>query len=328
MRLWRIVAIATAVEAAALAALAAVGGLAGAWSEWLDVLNVLAPLWALAGLAAAVAAVSLIPSGRARALTLALAAVAVTAAGVRVVPELAAALRSPGPAAGAPALSLLNLNAWDHNIAAEATIETILAVGADVVTLQERGGIGRALPGLAAAYPYATQCPGRAGWGLIVLSRLPALDQGCLGGPGPRRGPQDIEAVWLRVTARDGRPATVVTTHIGWPMPPGRQSVQSQAFADYVGRLDSAELIVTGDFNMAPWTWAMGRQDRRLRPLIRRTRAFPTWPARLPRLEVRMPAPFLPIDHLYAGPAWRVAELKRVRTPGSDHFAIRAAFSR
>jgi endonuclease/exonuclease/phosphatase (EEP) superfamily protein YafD len=41
-----------------------------------------------------------------------------------------------------------------------------------------------------------------------------------------------------------------------------------------------------------------------------------SWPA------TRSPIPILPIDHLYAGPAWRTVNVERGPHLGSDHYPL------
>ena len=100
------------------------------------------------------------------------------------------------------------------------------------------------------------------------------------------------------------------------------------ALALAVADLDARHLILAGDFNTTPWSQGMRRQDAMLAPLRRRTIAWFTWPARLLRLTLNWPLPLLPIDHVYGGPGWGQVRLRRVRLPGSDHFATEAAFWR
>jgi hypothetical protein len=44
----------------------------------------------------------------------------------------------------------------------------------------------------------------------------------------------------------------------------------------------------------------------------------------------RKPAPFafLPIDHLYAGPAWKTLAVSRMPRTGSDHFGVLVTLAR
>jgi endonuclease/exonuclease/phosphatase (EEP) superfamily protein YafD len=78
-------------------------------------------------------------------------------------------------------------------------------------------------------------------------------------------------------------------------------------------------MIIAGDFNSTPWSFALRRQDR-LFGIERRTRALATWPARTLRSEA--PFPFLPIDHVYAGKGWRTVSMQRGPRLGSDHYPV------
>jgi endonuclease/exonuclease/phosphatase (EEP) superfamily protein YafD len=77
---------------------------------------------------------------------------------------------------------------------------------------------------------------------------------------------------------------------------------QGAALSDLTHRYDRRRLILAGDLNLTPWSSALHRLDSSL-GLERRDRAAFTWPARV--LALDWPAPFLPLDHVYAGPGWR-----------------------
>ena len=86
-------------------------------------------------------------------------------------------------------------------------------------------------------------------------------------------------------------------------------------------KLDPRErLIVTGDFNSAPWSFQRRRWDKAF-GLVRRERAIPSWPAqavgRLPWLGA-----FLPIDHVFAGPGWATVSARRGPRLSSDHYPL------
>lgn len=118
----------------------------------------------------------------------------------------------------------------------------------------------------------------------------------------------------------------LATTHFSHPYRGDAQRRERQALAASVHGLDARRLILAGDFNTAAWSPGMRRQDDLLAPLRRWSIAWLTWPARLLAARLTWPLPLLPIDHVYAGPDWGAARLRRVRVPGSDHFATEAAF--
>jgi endonuclease/exonuclease/phosphatase (EEP) superfamily protein YafD len=80
-------------------------------------------------------------------------------------------------------------------------------------------------------------------------------------------------------------------------------------------------MIVTGDFNSTPWSFQRRRWDRAI-GIPRRERAVPSWPARNYK-RLKWPGmPFLPIDHVYAGPAWATVNVRRGPRLSSDHYPL------
>ena len=71
-----------------------------------------------------------------------------------------------------------------------------------------------------------------------------------------------------------------------------------------------------GDFNATPWSFTLQRLDHEF-GLIRRDRALFSWP-----IWPHLPAPFLPIDHVYAGDGWATVKVERGPKLGSDHYPV------
>jgi endonuclease/exonuclease/phosphatase (EEP) superfamily protein YafD len=321
MNLIRLVAAATSIELSLAAAVLAAAGIGGWRSGWLDVANVFAPITLAMALCAAALAYICLDHGGTRDAILSLAAFAILYGLAVTVPEFARRPRSTP--ASARRMRILAANVWRDNPFPGAAVAEILARDADAVFLQESlGTLSVAMPLLRARYPYASEAVDS---GAQILVKTPITAEG----RHPRsRTPDDLDLVWVQTTTPDGTPVTLVTTHFSWPFPPGRQAAHRRVLADRVSRLPGAELILAGDFNTTPWSFAMRRQDRALAPLRRVTRAWFSWPARLTGLGRSWPVPLLPIDHIYAGPGWTGARLTRVRIPGSDHFATEAVFVR
>lgn len=78
-------------------------------------------------------------------------------------------------------------------------------------------------------------------------------------------------------------------------------------------------MILGGDFNASHWSAEVRRLDHSL-GLIRRERAVATWPAQV--FGQAWPLPFLPIDHIYAGPGWATVKVERGPWLGSDHYPL------
>jgi endonuclease/exonuclease/phosphatase (EEP) superfamily protein YafD len=317
----RLLSAATAMEISAAAAALAVAGLCGWRSGWLDVINSFAPIILAMALIGAVLALVSLDRGATRGAVLALAGLAGLYGLALILPELWG--RWPGPAGEGAVFSVLSANVWHDNPSPDLAVAEIIARAPDAVLLQEAdGSLAALLPRLTPLYPYSSACPGS---GVRILVKSPITARGCE--TGPRRG-ADLDLVWIRTTGPDGAPLTLATTHLAWPFPPRPYEAQRKALAAEMARLPSGEVILTGDFNTTPWTFAMRRQDAALRPLTRRTRAWFSWPARLDALRRPWSLPILPIDHIYTGRDWGLVGLTRVRIPGSDHFATEARLRR
>jgi endonuclease/exonuclease/phosphatase (EEP) superfamily protein YafD len=218
---------------------------------------------------------------------------------------------------------VLTFNTWDDNRQPDQTVDAIIGANADVVLLQEFFGLSvKAQQRLATVYPYRAGCP--AGCDLVMLSKRPWL----VGGPDTANRDEHDTAIWGETTAPDGRPVDVLTLHYAWPLPPGVQVYQRGVVAGVVAGLPKANLIVAGDFNLAPWTAALKRQDAAFAPMTRRERALSSWPALIARMGRPSPFPILPIDHVYAGAAWKTLSVRRLPRAGSDHFGLLVTLAR
>ncbi len=326
MKLWRIIAVATAAEAVAVSTAAGLMGLMGAWNGWLDVINQFAPIWLLLGLGGGGGMLALAPPGRARIGLLGAATAAVVVNLTLVGPDLVESIGDGFQAQSRrPDLKLVTFNVWSDNVDPQRTIDVILATQPDVVALQEEPGKHSAYnERLLQSLPFRTTCPD--GSDLAIYSALSPTAKGCPTYPRPGSGMEFDRPIWIRLQARNGREVTVVTTHLQWPFPPRPRRAQLDELAGTLRSLPSETLILAGDFNLAPWSFAMRRQDRLLRPLLRRTHGISTWPARIGRVNLRMPFPILAIDQVYAGPGWKRAWVQRLPLAGSDHYGLAVSF--
>ena len=306
------------VAATAGLALWALAALGGSISDNLDVLTHFAPL-ALAGALALLAAVGLLARpGRERYVASLLALAAAVWSFTLMAPELLAAARPPPPAAGRP-LKLVQFNVWANNTDPQASADWLLKTEADVLLLQEIDGpSAEALVArLRADYPYGSVCE-EARCSLALLSRWPVRNAGIQ--RQHRRDAKALSAAWAEIEAPGGV-FTALTTHYTWPTSVHAQELQRAELMRLVRRHRQDDLIVTGDFNLTPWSKALHEQDARL-GLIRRTRAVFSWPTVAGRHRLPSPLPLLPIDHVYAGPAWRTVAVERGPRLGSDHYPV------
>jgi len=305
---------ATAFLIAFASAGAALLSLGGAVSERLDVLTHFTPFYFAGGVLALV----LVVASRAGITPTLLAAVAIVVSGAIMAPEFLAAARRPSAATSGKPLKLIQFNLWARNTDPEGTARWIEGEDADIVVVEEAAGAGaRVVQAIGGRYPYRTPCRVDFDCSTLILAKTPPTASGDLWGADGK----GLSGAWA--TFGDGADAfTLVAAHFTWPFPAGPQRAQSRRLADFLNRFGKASLIVAGDFNSTPWSFALRRQDARF-GLARLTRAIFTWPAaRFTRWRLWSPMAFLPLDHVYAGGAWRAVSVARGPRLGSDHYPV------
>lgn len=255
---------------------------------------------------------------------------AAAANAILIGPEL---LRAATTHAGAPAqshadLKILTFNVWNDSTDRQRTVNTIMASGADVVTLQEATGFIRfkLVDRMKSVYPYHATCDTWWGCEVTILSRFPIVRHG-----------DDLELdhtrcmltfVWAEIRPPAGTSFTIASTHLGRPWPPQPRTCETVKLANATKRLTQHNLIVTGDFNAAGGSAALLQQDHALAPLVRDTLFLPTWPAYLPVWNLKAPFPFLALDHVYTGPDWRMISVARLARSASDHYPVEITLTR
>lgn len=289
----------------------AIACLGGAWSDRLDAFTHAAPLWLTMGVGAVVLG-GLFARGGERWVMVGLGAATLAASAVLMGPELWAAWRFKPATPVASDLKVVQFNVWHENRTPEKSLDWILAQDADVVVVEE--GAGGSVPlvkALRAAYPFAS-CDKGANCETWIFSRKKMIARGGV----PLDQPY-LSAAWATLADPKG-PFTVVGVHYTWPVPAGPQQAQGRKLARVIAGFDAKSTILTGDFNSTPWSFTLKRQDKVL-GLRRWTRALASWPAGKFSRVMAAPAPFLPIDHVYAGDEWRAVKVERGPALGSDH---------
>jgi endonuclease/exonuclease/phosphatase (EEP) superfamily protein YafD len=293
---------------AAICAAAAMAAQGGRFSSALDILTHLAPLYLGGALLGGVLAAA--GSGQTRRTGLILAAVGLLAAGALIAPE---ALRDTGPKARPGArgeIKVIAFNAWAENRHIEEVAAWLRAENPDIALIEEATP---ALRNLIIA---------RTGWSVagarsndMIFSHAPYL---AMRRPALAARP----LTWVNATYDTGSgPFEVLVTHTTWPTE-RNQGAQSQVLRAVVLALPRDRMVLGGDFNSTPWSFARRREDAAL-GLIRRDRALATWPAgHAGPWRWAAPFPFLPIDHIYAGPGWATPSVRRGPRLGSDHYPL------
>jgi endonuclease/exonuclease/phosphatase (EEP) superfamily protein YafD len=291
--------------AAFIAAAGAGLGWGGDFDWRLDVLTHFAPIYAGVGLLAATAGVA---AGRPwRRPSVMLGLVAMACAGGLMWPEYTRYVEPEAPATAPGQIKIVQLNAFKRNADVDRVVAWIVAQNPDIVTLQE------------ARHDLRDALIKRTGWHVagakehvMIFSRAQRLRM--------VRPPLDNSPLtYLNATYPSASgPFEVVTTHLDWPLY-DTQARQLTGLESVVSRLPRERMILTGDFNSAPWSFALRRNDQAL-GLTRRDRALFSFPARIADWEGS--PPLLPIDHVYAGPAWRTVSVTRGPSLGSDHYPM------
>jgi endonuclease/exonuclease/phosphatase (EEP) superfamily protein YafD len=306
---------------AVAAALGVMGGLlallaqGGRFDPRLDALTHFAPFYLAAALLGLVAA-PLGFRGRALRWILGVELVACLAGFALIAPEY---LRDGGPTAPANApgqLKIVEFNAWGKgNREADAAAAWILGQAPDVVVLEEGGRVRDLLRGAG----YHLSCGGCAA---AILSKTAPV------GSTFRRS-YKIRVLASFATFSDARGTyTVVGVHRSWPTRVRELGVETAYLQNVIRPFPRDSLIVAGDFNSTPWSFARRREDAAL-GLTRRTRAVFTWPAeRVSHNHLPALAPVLPIDHVYAGSGWRTVSVRRGPKLGSDHYPVVVTLAR
>ena len=291
--------------ASAALALAAIGG---SFSPSLDVLTHFAPIYFAVGAAGALLALGFRPPYRS--IALGLAAVAMIGAGSLIAPELASN-RAPVAGAGEHRLKIIQFNAWGGNQRVARATAWILAQEPDVIVLQEGGRLEYELQRLGGYYISCANCHS------VILSKAAPIFSNT---PASWR----VEPPWTSIAtlADPLGPITVFGVHRHWPNRTRLYATEMRDLRALVATYPKRDLIVSGDFNSTPWSFARRREDREL-GLTRRTRALFSWPAeRVSHNRLPMPFPIMPIDHIYAGPGWVTVKTERGPKLGSDHYPV------
>ncbi len=308
--------------ASAMFAVATVGG---AFSDRLDVLTHFTPFYFAGGLVA-LALTLLIGSGPGGRESLFFAVVAIVLPATTMAPDFWAALAAPRAPATGRTLKIVQFNVWHDNVDPAGTAAWIAGQQADIVVMEEASDRGAEIAqALDRLYPFQTRCLPHPLCATLILSKAKPTAAGAFLAPNLDRL---HSGGWARFEDDQGG-YTVVGTHLAWPLPAGEQQADAQRLATEISRFDRRTLILAGDFNSTPWSFTLRRLGAEF-GLIRRTHALFTWPARTygGKLRLSSPIALLPIDHVFAGEAWKTVSVKRGPRLGSDHFPVVAILTR
>lgn len=287
-------------------------------------------------LAASVLVLLLFGGSRWKAWIAGIAGAGLVASGAIFMPELVSGFM---PHAGAPTdqrpvYTLMTHNLFGLNYDMERVKAMIEAEKPDIIALQEYFGeqSSELHPLLEAQYPYFAQCRGGKRANIAIYSKLPfeeAEEDGAC--PNDAYGKQRTARILATFAQPDGSHFSVLTTHLDWPVPVMRQAKQFEELTTAVNET-TGPLLVVGDFNSTPWSYAM--RDFATRTMLeRQTRNVVTFPLRFTVPHRLFPdglmetMPVLPLDHVLTRGGVVVHDVHSGTDTGSDHLPIIVRFS-
>jgi endonuclease/exonuclease/phosphatase (EEP) superfamily protein YafD len=236
------------------------------------------------------------------------------------------------PTANGTVLKLMTHNVFGLNYDMKRVAQVIAEQDPDIVALQEYFPEQQALDALLKPnYPYSVRCQGGKRANLGLYSKIPfdkeMSDKDC---PDTANATQRTAHIIAAFTLSDGAHFSVMTTHMDWPFPIERQKQELAAAAQEAIAVDGP-LIVVGDFNSTPWSYAMKgfEAETGLRRETRNLITFPelfTVPERISRDGIVHTTPFLPLDQVFERGVV-VTELHRGPPTGSDHLPVVFTFA-
>jgi endonuclease/exonuclease/phosphatase (EEP) superfamily protein YafD len=200
---------------------------------------------------------------------------------------------------------IVQFNAWSNNKNVELDSRWIAGQRPDVVVLEE------ATPEMQREIIKATGLHTSVSSSFLIASREATRIHDLA----------DHRSVFADISGPDGHPFRLFAIHRSWPTHAAWYA-ESGNLLEAMSAGPISRTVVLGDFNAAPWSYALGREEARL-GLVRRDHALFSWPARLPWLSgVDVPLPLLPLDHAYAGLDWKTVSVSRGPRLGSDHYPL------
>lgn len=320
-----------ALGAAAAAILAFLGFAVPAF----DLLNHL-QLLIFIGVVIGLVGTALLRPGTWRSFVVAFAATGFIASATAFVPEFTLSLmpRPALPTDGRPVLKLMTHNLFGLNYRMDRVAEVIFSEDPDIIAFQEYFPEQRAeLPQLLKArYPFEAYCVGGKRANIAIYSKMPfelSEDGAC---DEEATAAQRTSRILAKFTLDDGTTFSVMTTQLDWPFPLARQQMQMVELEEAVNAT-TGPLIVVGDMNSTPWSYAMRRLTAATGLELQDFNLM-TYPLKftLPMLTDAPHGlfpliPFLPLDHVMTRGGVSVHELHLAPDTNSDHLPVVFSFS-
>jgi endonuclease/exonuclease/phosphatase (EEP) superfamily protein YafD len=225
------------------------------------------------------------------------------------------------PAAPAKADSVhfrvVSYNIWYRNADLGGVAAWLEQSGADVIVVQElTPQRARRMQPLLRTYPHAYFHPQE--YGAVIFSRWPFLStESVMLTDAGARGTH-VVLDW------HGTRVGLVGVHLHWPLGANNSRLRNAELEGLAGlaRTQREPLIVSGDFNITPWSahFRAVLQRSGLNDCAQGRGLLPTWPSQFPPLGIA-------IDHCLASREWQASDLRTGPALGSDHRALIADLS-
>lgn len=293
----------------------------------LDLLNH-GQIFLLPGTLVGLLIVAVLLRGRWRGVAMIVALVGIAASANVMLPEFIGSLRQRPTAPAGGSITMMTHNLFGMNYEMERVTAAIFAEDPDIIVLQEYFGEQATdlHPGLLAKYPFFVRCRGGKRANLGLYSRIPfeqSQDGAC---PNNAYGTTRTAHILATFQIEGGKPFSVITTHMDWPIPVARQQEQLNALSEVVDKIEGP-MVLAGDFNSTPWSYTL-RQFVADNRLIRETMNLLTFPMTWFYLGAwRDTLPFLPLDHVMTRGGVVVHEIHAGRATASDHLPVVFTFS-
>jgi endonuclease/exonuclease/phosphatase (EEP) superfamily protein YafD len=251
-----------------------------------------------------------------------LASLGFVASALIFMPEYLSSLEGRPAPTGAATVRVMTHNIFGLNIDMARVASVIQKENPDIIAFQEyfpeQANALHAL--LTSSYPYSVHCAGGKRANLALYAKLPfQLEMAPADCPSNAYGLQRTAHIIARFTEPNGSQFSVMTTHMDWPFPIERQRTEFEA-AEANANAVKGPLVVVGDFNSTPWSYAM-KSFESVTGLHRETRNLITYPKLFTLGELVRTQPFLALDQVFER-GLSVTELHRGPETGSDHLPV------
>lgn len=272
--------------------------------------------------------VALLLRGTLRGVAMVVTLVGIAASANVILPEVVGSMQKRPVAPAGGTVRMMTHNLFGMNYEMEKVTAAIFAEDPDIIVLQEYFGEQATdlHPLLLAKYPFFVRCKGgkRANLGLYARMPFVQMDDGAC--PNDAYGTTRTAHILATFQTENGKPFSVITTHMDWPIPVARQRDQLSALSEVVDKIDGP-VILAGDFNSTPWSY--GLRDFVVRNRLRReTMNLFTFPMSWFYFGAwRDTLPFLPLDHVMTRGGIVVHEVHAGWATASDHLPVVLTFS-